>query len=293
MKLNVFVTLFVPTVVMLASINMATAATSANAQAATSSTTLPAVLATPPPTDFHFSLSVSRSTNLVDFQDGSRGDSLDYAFSPSIKTSFGSFATSLSYSQNLRDQHTSTASDWGDIPLIFSFKPKTFIWLERNAKLQYSVTAVVPISQYSVKKDQLQTALNGKVGFSLMPVECNGIGFVTGISIGRSFHSFEEDINGSVLNQYSSNQNAGISYAYNDWSLSADFVNRTRWTYKNSVKSTFEISEEIGYSINSNFSAALGHTNAGSTLKANGADSNVDLYNENTSIVYATMGMSY
>ena len=278
---------------MLASINMASAMTSANTQTATSTTALPEAAPVAPASAFHFSLSVSRSTNLVDYQDGSRGDSIDYSFNPSMKTSFGSFASSVAYSQNLRDQHSSTASDWSDIPLIFSFKPKTFMWLERNAKLQYSVTAVIPVSQYSVKKDQLQTALSGKIGFSLMPVDGNGFGIVTGISLGRSFHSYEEDINGSVLNQYSSNQNAGISYAFNDWSFSADFVNRTRWTYKNSVKSSFEISEEIGYSISPNFLAAIGHTNAGATLKANGADSNVDLYNENTSIVYATMGMSY
>lgn len=293
MKLNVFVTLLVQTVVLLASNSVASASTSANTQTATSLTALPATAPAAPASAFHFSLSLSRSTNLVDYQDGSRSDSIDYAFSPSMKTSFGSFASSLAYSQNLRDQYSSTASDWSDIPLVFSFKPKTFIWIERNAKLQYSVTAVIPVSQYSVKKDQLQTALSGKIGFSLMPVEGNGFGIVTGISLGRSFHSYEEDLNGSVLNQYSSNQNVGVSFAYNDWSFSADFVNRTRWTYKNSVKSIFEISEEIGYSLSPNFSAAVGHTNAGATLKANGADSNVDLYNENTSIVYATLGMSY
>lgn len=293
MKLNVFVTLFVPTVLLLASINVASAATSANTQTATSTTTIPAEAPVQPPSAFHFSLSLSRSTNLVDYQDGSRSDSVDYAFSPSLKTSFGTLATSVAYSQNLRDQYNSTASGWSDIPLIFSFKPKTFVWIERNAKVQYSVTAVVPVSQYSVKKDQLQTALSGKIGFSLMPAEGNGFGFVAGFSLGKNFHSFEEDINGSVLNQYSSNQSAGISYSYNDWSLSADFVNRTRWTYKNNVKSSFEISEEIGYSISPNFSVAIGHTNAGATLKANGADSNVELYNENTSIVYGTLGMSY
>ncbi len=293
MKLTVFVTLLAPTVVMLASINMASAMTSANTQTATSTTAFPVQVIPPLSAAFSFGLSLTRSTSLVDFQDGSRSDTLDYIFNPSMKTSFGSFATSLAYSQNLRDQYDSIGSDWSDTPLIFTFNPKTFTWLERNAKLKYSVTAVLPMSQYSVKKDQLQTALSGKIAFSLMPADGNGFGFISGISLGRNFHSYEEDINGNVLNQYSSNQNVGISYSYNDWSLSADFVNRTRWTYKNSVKSTFEMSEKIGYSINPSFSASVGHTNSGATLKANGADSNVDLYNENTSIVYATLGMSY
>lgn len=289
MKLNVFVTLLVPTVVMLASINMASASTSANAQTATSTTTV----APAPVSDYHLNVTLSRSTNLIDFQDGSRGDSMDYAVSPSMRTSYGIYSTAFSYSQNLRDQYTRAASDWGDIPVTFSLKTTPWTWLNRSARISYSFTAVVPLSQYSVKKDQLQTSLSGKVGFSLTPVEGNGFGFAGGISIGRNIHSYEEDINGNVLNQYSSNQNFGVNYSFDDWSFGADFVNRTRWTYRNSVKNSFEISEEIGYTINSNISLAIGHTNAGSTLKANGTDSNIDLYNENSSIVYATMGLSY
>ncbi len=293
MKLNVFVTLFVQTVVMLASINMATAATSANVPTATSTTLGATPVAAAPSSDYHMSMSISRSTNLIDFQDGSRSDSLDYSLAPSMKTSFGTFAAALAYSQNLRDQYSRTASDWSDIPVSFSFKPKVFKLADRDAKISYSLSAVIPMSQYSVKKDQLQTAISGKLGFSLSEADGSGFGIVSGISLGRNFHAFEEDINGNVLNQYSSNQNLGMSYTIGDWSLSADFVNRTSMTYARNIKSSFEISEELGYSLNSNITFALGHTNAGSTLKPNAADSNVELYNENTSIVYATMSLAY
>lgn len=293
--MNVFVTLLVPTVVLLASTHMAVASTitttSANTQTASSTTALAAPVA-PAASNYNISMSVTRSTNLIDFQDGSRSDTLDYSISPSLKTSYGSFATSITYSQNLRDQYSRTASDWGDVPLSFSFKPTTFKLLERNAKLSYSITAVLPLSQYSVKKDQLRTAISGRIGFALMP-DGNGFGYSAGISLGRSIHSYEEDINGSVLNQYSSNQTLAISYGLDDWSFSVDFANRTRLTYRNSVKSTFDISEEVSYSVNRNIQLAVGHTNAGSTLKPNGTDSNIDLYNENNSSVYASLGLNY
>lgn len=276
---------------MLASINMATAATSANAPA--SSTTLIATPVAQPTPNFHVDMKLTRSTNLIDFQDGTRSDSLDYEITPLMKTSYGSLITSITYSQNLRDMYSRTASDWGDVPLIFAFKPTNWQWSDNTAKISYSVSAVLPLSQNSVKKDQLQTAISGKIGFSLAPKESSGFGYTTSISLGRNIHAFEEDINGSILNKYSSNQNLGINYSISDWSMGIDFTNRTRLTYKNSVKSFFEISEEIGYSVNNNISFALGHTNAGSTIKENGTDSNIDLYNENNSSVYATLGLSY
>lgn len=297
MKINAFVTLLAATVLMLASINSATAQTSANTPSSTASTSTTAPVkpkAAPASTpDFHISASISRATSLIDFQDGSRSDSMDYMVNPSLKTSHGTYSTVLAYSQDLRNEYDKRASDWADVPLSFAFKPT--IWKMNdsfNARFSYSLTATIPNSQTSVKKDQLQTALSGKIGFALTPAT-EGFSVAVGITAGRNFHAYEEDINGSVLNQYSSNQNLSLGYSIGDWSVSADFINRSRWTYKGNSKSSFEISEEIGYSINDNYSVAIGHTNAGSTLKANGTDSNIDIYNENTSMVYGTLGISY
>lgn len=290
-------TLLAATVSMLASINSATAQTSANTPASTASTSTTAVAkpkaAAPTTPDFNIKASITRSSSLIDFQDGSRSDSMDYMVSPSLKVSFGTFSTVLAYSQDLRNVYDKRASDWADIPLSFAFKPTTWKMNDSfNGRITYSLTATIPNSQTSVKKDQLQTSLSGKIGFALTPAT-EGFSVAVGISAGRNFHAYEEDINGSVLNQYSSNQNLSLGYSIGDWSVGADFVNRTRWTYKGNTKSAFEISEEIGYSINDNFSAAIGHSNAGSTLKANGTDSNIDIYNENTSMVYGTLGLSY
>lgn len=279
---------------MLASINRATASTSANTPNATTSVTNVAVVlpvvATP---NFHFDVSVTRSTNLIDFQDGTRNDSLDYGFTPTMVTSFGTFITSISYSQNLRDKYSNTASDWGDIPIIFAFPSSAWKWSDRTVKLSYSLTGIVPVSKYSVVKDQLQTALSGKIGLSLSPSDGQGFGASMGLSLGRNFHAYEEDINGNNLTQYSSNQSLGINYLNGDWSFSVAFNNHTGVTYKNSVKSGFSINEDLGYLINDNISCSIGHTNAGSTLRANGTDSNIDLYNENNSTVYGTLALSY
>lgn len=245
---------------------------------------------TPEPKIFGLNLEISRSTSLIDYKDGSRSDGLDIVVVPSVKAFNGKISAQLAYSQNLRNQYSQTENDFADVPVTYAFKAIPLNWM--NTSFSYSVTALVPVSKYSRIKDELQTALSGRVGLS-MAAEGNGFNASAGITLGRNFHKFEEDINGAVLNQYSSNQNLNLGYVLSNWSASLIFVNRSRQTYKGNTKSSFELSEEIGYSVNDNFSLALGHTNAGSTLKANGLDSNIELIDENSSMIYGTIGFSY
>ena len=292
MKLNVLVTLLVCTVLMLVSSISATASTTPETN--NTSTTQTKTEKAPAPKSFGLSMEISRSTSLVDFKDGSRSDGLDIVIVPSVSAFNGKISAQLAYSQNLRNQYSQTENDFADVPVTYAFKAIPLSWVDgKNTRFSYSVTAVVPVSKYSRIKDELQTALSGRVGLSLAPAEDDGFGASVGVTLGRNFHTYEEDINGSVLNQYSSNQSLGIEYTMGSWNVGVDFVNRTRLTYKGNTKSTFELTEEIGYSVNDNFSLALGHTNAGSTLKANGVDSNVELIDENSSVIYGTIGFSY
>lgn len=244
----------------------------------------------PAPKTFGLGLEITRSTSLIDFKDGSRSDGLDIVMVPSVMAFNGKISAQLVYSQNLRNQYSQTENDFADVPVTYAFKAIPLNWM--NTRFSYSLTALIPVSKYSRIKDELQTALSGRLGLSMTP-EGNGFNAAVGITLGRNFHTFEEDINGAVLNQYSSNQNLNLGYVLSDWSASLSFVNRSRQTYKGNTKSTFELTEEIGYSVSDNFSLALGHTNAGSTLKANGMDSNVELIDENSSMIYGTIGFSY
>jgi hypothetical protein len=93
---------------------------------------------------------------------------------------------------------------------------------------------------------------------------------------------------------YSSSQTLALSY---EWpvgiSISATLVHRNALTYQSNIRESFEISEELGYEINKTFSVAVGHTNSGNALKANGVDSNIQLMDENSSMVYASGTMSF
>lgn len=288
MKLATAVTLFVASVLLLAN-----SAIAAESQTATQTvTTKPAKKAESLPSYGVLAL-LNRSTSLVDFQDGTRSDNMDFLLSPSVKLAPGRLSATMTYSQNLRDDSSQTENDFGDIPVTFTFKAIPMGgYRDYDTSLSYSATAVAPVSKISTKKDQLQTSLSGKIAWSLGPKE-DGVSLLTSLTAGRNFHSYEEDINGNVLNQYSSNQQIKLGYSFGSWSVSADFIHKSRWTYKGNVKSAFELTEEIEYGINKNYAVAIGHTNAGSVLKPNGTDTNIDIYNENNSVIYGTLTLSY
>lgn len=290
MTLKPLRTFFVMTVSFLVSFQTMAAATPSTSNSSTTQVKKPTVS----PASFSFGFDISRSTSLVDFQDGSRSDSMDYTFKPAVKLAFGSFSSEMTYSQNLRDESSSTENDFADVPLRFGFNPtKLNLATDYNSRIGYSITVVAPVSKTSTRRDQLQTAVSTGLSFAMDPLDGQRPSILAAVTLGRNFHAYEEDINGRVLNQYSSNQTLSLGYGLSDWSFSWAFINRSRLTYQNNTKSAFEMTEELGYSVNDNFALALGHSNSGATLKPDGTDSNIELINENSSVVYGTLSMSF
>ena len=241
---------------------------------------------------------VSRSTNLVDFQDGSRSDSYEVLMNPSLKTPIGNFSVKETFAQNVKDNEDITN---GFSDMAISYNRGSFDWAWSAPyilTMTPSVSLVVPLSQVSVKQNQLQTAISAGLSFGIKPDELyktdGAWSLLMGVTAGRSIHAYEEDINGAVLNKYSSNQTLSIGYTISDWSFSFEFLNRVRWTYQNNMKTaSFVASQEIGYNLTEHFNVAVGHTNEASAMKANGIDSNYNLVDEKTSTVYGTIGASF
>lgn len=243
---------------------------------------------------FSISAQLSRSRNLVDFKDGSRSDSIEVLVLPSYKTANGGVSLRLGYAQDLNDPEN-IANGMTDAVVGFSLLPTVWKHTSTSTSLGFSISGILPTSKVSQKQTQLKGALSTSMSLGLKTNPETYGQFNVGISVsaGRSFHAFEEDVNGSVLSQYSSNQILSAGYSISDFSMSFEFWNRSRWTYQNNVRQSFIMSQELGYGINPNFSIAIGHTNEGSALKANGQDSNIGLFNEDTSTIYGSLGVSY
>ncbi|MNL58623.1 hypothetical protein D3C87_1822730 [compost metagenome] len=95
-------------------------------------------------------------------------------------------------------------------------------------------------------------------------------------------------------NQYSSSQSLSLSYDFpRNFSISADFVHKNAVSYQGSIKEAYEFSQELSYQFNSFLAAAVGHSTSGNALRPNGQDYQFDIYNENTSVVYASMTLIF
>lgn len=296
--LNSEVTLFVLTVGLLASILLASKSFAADVNTSNKSV-LSADRAYQEKEEVGYSFTaavdMSRSTSLYDHQDGSRSDSLDFRLSAGLGLPIGhKISTVIDYSNDLRDPEN-TAAGLADPAVKYSFKSTDWAWSTPHILTFIpSISTVVPVTKRSTVRDQLQSSFSGAIAFGIKPdgvYQSEGVWTVMmSLSAGRNFHAYEEDINGKVLNQYSSNQSLDIGYGIGNWSIGVSYLHRSRWTYQGNNRESFALGEEIGYSLNDHFAVNVGHSNEGSMLKANGYESNLNLIDENASSVY--MGLS-
>lgn len=232
-----------------------------------------------------------RSTSLYDFQDGTRQDSMDYTFRLAAKLGANSKYTmklTAIYSDNL---NANGESDWADTAISIGRAPAPV-----GRYLLMAPAAVLGLPTSKESRDHQQLQATGKVALTTI---VNPERLITGLSIvvnlvgARNFHKYDTMTDGKVNTEYQFIQNPTFVYSIGDFSMTADFAHVNTWSYQNTMKDVFQFTQELGYQFNKTFAGALGHTNGGSTLKANGIESNVQLINENTSLVYASMTVSF
>lgn len=293
LNLKYKVTLFVLGVSLLASVFLASPSFAADVNSSTGKIVMSADRIAQEDKNITFtgSVEVSRSTNLYDYQDGTRGDSLDF------RTIFGAAFTNghalssvIDYSNDLKDPEN-TAAGLIDPSIKYSFKSKNWAWSAPYIlTFRPSLSTVLPVTKRSRIRDELQGVLAGGISFGIIPdgiYKSDGVWSVLiGVTAGRHFHKFEEDINGKVLNKYSSNQSMDIGYSIADFSFSLSYLHRSRWTYQGNVRDSFALSQDITYSMTDNFAVSVGHSNEGAMVKANGYESNLDIIDKNNSSVY-------
>lgn len=232
----------------------------------------------------------NRSSSLVDFQDGTRKDENNYLtrFTYKFTETYG-MRLQGGYSQDLR---YSENNDFSDTSISFLRTPGK---VSNNILLGYSVSALAPTSKDSHKRQGLQTALSTALIGAINPDRLiPGLTVTGSISLGRSIHQYETALDGKVNNQYSSGQALSIGYALKyGLSLSAEFIHKNAWSYQNVMRDSFEMSQELGFQFNPSFAVALGHTNAGSSLRPNGNDSNVQIVDEKASTLYGSLTATF
>jgi hypothetical protein len=117
------------------------------------------------------------------------------------------------------------------------------------------------------------------------------------VSLGRSFHKYETGVNGRVNSVYGSTQALVAGWDFTDkLSLSLEFDHVDSINYQNRLSESYVHIQEVAYALNPQISLALGHQYGNpsvSSLKADEQTLNYNLTDEDNSIAYGTMTLSF
>jgi hypothetical protein len=233
---------------------------------------------------------ISRSTSLNDFKDGTRKDGIDYelraAYSFAPNYSIGTIA---GYSQDLKN---SAESDFANTSV--TVRRKGTPWGSYLVG-GYGFGVNLPTSKKSSQGQSLYLGTSASIVLDVNPEKlATGLEIKSSVSLTKNFHNYNTAQDGSVNSSWSSLQLIGFQYSLPiKLGASLTVIHRNSLSYQDVLKDSFELTEEIFYSINQTFTVSIGHTNAGSSLKPNATDSNVQIVDEKNSLVYLGLALGF
>ena len=163
--------------------------------------------------------------------------------------------------------------------------------LTENIKSVHSVGGALPTSKESQERDRLKGGVSISNGLSLdTPI----VKLKYLLALSRNFHEFTFNAEGSANVEYRIGHSVeGILSLTDIVSLSTTGIYRQGYTYGGKERYSFEIHGDINVDVAKGLTLNVGTSNDGSALKANGVDSNISAFNENTSVVRAGISYAY
>lgn len=151
---------------------------------------------------------------------------------------------------------------------------------------------ILPTSKDSQLRQQLNFGTRLEVTDSLSFTNLAAWSFSGSLKMTQMNHRYETAIDGSQNTATHLRQGISVDYQINKFSVGANFDHINTWKYSGKMSDSFEASQEVSLIINKTFSTYLGHTNSGSVLKDNGTDSNIQIFNDNQSLVFIGLNVS-
>lgn len=155
-------------------------------------------------------------------------------------------------------------------------------------KTLHSIFGVIPTSKSTQEaKVYTQLGLNNGLVFDGVYFQSK---YILGLS--KNFHEYEQTASGTANIEYRLSNLLEISVPIVDkFTIVSNGVYKIGWTYTGNNRYAFGFGSDLNYDIKDNMSASIGFSTEGNALKANGVDSNIQIFNEYTSVYKA--GMSY
>lgn len=169
------------------------------------------------------------------------------------------------------------------------------IQLTQDSILIAAGSAIAPTNEKDRKKNSFSGALTFEplvlTNFTVL-----GQSFValTGLNLRKNVHAWDRNAAGQANINYSAGYYLGFEKEIlPKLSLTIDGEYKYARTYQNSMRTNFVLGQELSYQYEKDLMFALGHSNDGDALKANGTDYDVQVFDGNTSVIYANVRATY
>lgn len=241
---------------------------------------------------FGFQASMTGSGSLHEMSDPDRTMTLVWTLAPSVKLGeLHRLSLAAGLVHDFRATENETTFTNGRLAL--SRKPYD---LAKGVTLAPRVSARLPFNDHALRADSFVTGFTaeGKLALDLtergaLPLTLTGM-----LSATRNLHTFSTSTSGVSNSAWEMSEGVSLEYALGKrvTLFGTGTVSHT-WSYEGNPRSIFEFGEGVQVELSQGVSVVVGHTNSGNTLRANGMDSNIALFDPNASSVYGSMSFSY
>ena len=234
----------------------------------------------------HILFNLETSSNMYREDSVDREASTDFLLNPSYQlTDRYSLAAKSMISKEETGARNTTVSNTS-----ISLKMKG-IEIGKNASLSHSLTGILPTNEEARKTDRFQgaVAIGNGIGFRFLNVDSKYV-----ITVQKNVHEFTVNADDSPNVEYSLKHDLSFDIELTPkLSLSPSGYYRTGWTYHNFTRNSYGLGLDLNFEAAKDFVIYVGSGNEGAAYKANGTESNIKAFDQNTSVLRAGLSYTY
>lgn len=253
--------------------------TTASANRLVRKTVAPMPTQTPAPKSWSIPITYETSSTLHAADTYEREAVSALAITPSVKLSPN---TKLGTNVTIYKEHTGAGNtSFDNTPISLSYRmalTPTIAWTNMAA-------VILPTNRQLQDETTYQGAARVGTTFSFDELFL-GSSFSYAVSLTRNVHELQQSNTGGFNMRETVNQALNHSLPLGrDWSFDTSFAYTYGWTYLDDSRSKFYAGVNLNWNFSKDWTASVGTSNEGNALKPNGSDSNIEFYNDNSSVV--------
>lgn len=224
------------------------------------------------------------SSNLYTPSSTSRSSSLDLTVAGSYKLDKNyTLSSAFVMSRNLQNSFLTAY----DLPITLKHSA---ISLTKDIEFSPSLTMTLPTTEASREDKTLYTTLDAKGAFNTsVYISKQKIGLSYSAQLKKSFHKYTRDNLNNPNREYTFSNSISASTSLKKFSFAITGAYANNWDYFGTYTPTFAITEVISYDFTKSLTLSFGHTNSGRALGYNGVDSNIELFDGDSSTIFTSL----